>query len=248
MKPADHANVFVLVPAAGSGSRMQAGINKQLLELQGRTVIEHTIDRLDRHPDVSGLILIAAEIDLTAMEAIAKRRAWPHLYRVITGGATRQHSVLSGLQALAAHPDCHDDSIVLVHDGARCLIDPLTISRVIAGIREHGVCGAALPVRDTIKKASDDGYVIETPDRSRLFAMQTPQGARFAPLLAAYQAMTAAGRILTDDLAVMEAAGHPVFLTAGNERNFKLTTRLDLQMAQWILNSGPEPSDALIKS
>lgn len=78
--------------------------------------------------------------------------------------------------------------------------------------------------------------------------MQTPQGARFAPLLAAYQAMTAAGRILTDDLAVMEAAGHPVFLTAGDERNFKLTTRLDLQMAQWILNSGPEPSDALIKS
>lgn len=230
------SQVFVLIPAAGSGSRMQAGINKQLLRLKDRSVIEHTLDRLDRHPEISGLILIVADADLAVMQDMAKQRQWPRLHRIITGGPTRQHSVLMGLRALMDHPDCQADSLVLVHDGARCLIDPSTVSRVIAGIRAHDVCGAALPVRDTIKKADPQGLVLETPDRSQLFAMQTPQGARFAPLLAAYEMMTAAGRWLTDDLAVMEAAGYPVYLTDGDERNFKLTTRLDLEMAEFILS------------
>lgn len=224
--------VYALLAAAGNGSRMSADVNKQFLEIDGLPVILRTIQSFEHHPEISGYLVIAAATDCDRMMALLKPYPLPKLLGIIPGGSTRQESVLFGLRELGhvlQDSGTGVDPVILVHDGARCLVPAAVIDRCIHAIQEKKVaCAAAVPVKDTIKQATDEGKVLGTLDRRTLWAMQTPQGAYFSPLVQAYEDITAKQQTVTDDLAVMEAYGHETYLVPGDYRNIKITTPDDL--------------------
>ena len=223
-------SVAVIVVAAGSGSRLGAGLPKAFAALQSWTVLDHALTRLPREAD---LVVVAPSSHLEE----ARRIVWRHgqlLGRrsavAVAGGETRQQSVAAGLAALTADVD-----IVLVHDAARALTPVEVFDRVAAEVRATG--GGVipvLPVTDTIKRV-DGEAVRDTVDRSSLVAVQTPQGFPRADLVAAY---AGAGDDHTDDAALFAAAGHPVTTVPGDERSFKITTAEDLHRAALLL--GPD--------
>lgn len=232
------ASVYVVIPAAGSGSRMGAGKNKQFLEVGGLPLIIRTLMIFEQEPSISGYVVVTAREDLPAMASLIQRFDCKKLIALAEGGDTRQASVHSGLQKIFESKKDTDTAIALVHDGARCFVTADVIQRCIEGIREkNAACGAAVPVKDTIKQAGAAGKVEKTLERSTLYAMQTPQGAYFNALLTGYETLEAANQLVTDDLAVMEAAGHPTFLVPGDYRNIKMTTPEDLVLGEALAGS-----------
>jgi 2-C-methyl-D-erythritol 4-phosphate cytidylyltransferase len=230
----DGSPVYVIVAAAGSGSRMGPGRSKQFLDMGHVPVIVRSLQAFAPIKTISAVIVVAAAADCAAMQALLGQYAVPRLLAIAAGGPSRQASVANGLAALQQLVSPAAESPVLVHDGARCFVTPAVIERVIRGIREHRACGAAVPVKDTIKTADPSGKVLLTPDRSRLWAMQTPQGACWHLLRAAYERTEKTAGQATDDLAVLEQAGQPVYLVMGDYSNIKLTTPDDLLYGSWL--------------
>ena len=212
------ASVYALVVAAGRGSRFGGAVPKQYLPLGGGSVLRHAVLALAGNPRLSGVLAAIRPEDRELFDrAVTGIRVLPP----VPGGATRQDSVRHGLEALAAYrPDR-----VLIHDGARPFPDSGLVGRVIDGLDRAAAATPCLPLRDTIKRA-EGGTIRETIDRSGLWRAQTPQGFHFDAILAAHRA--AAGRDLTDDAAVAEAAGLMPLLVEGSEDNLKITTPADL--------------------
>jgi 2-C-methyl-D-erythritol 4-phosphate cytidylyltransferase/2-C-methyl-D-erythritol 2,4-cyclodiphosphate synthase len=208
-----------LLLAAGSGSRFGAATAKQFLSIAGQPVLRHAARALL----AEGAVLQP----VGDPEAIANALAGLDFLPPVAGGATRQHSVRAGLEALAAHAP----QIVLVHDGARPLIPAGTIAALLEALRTHSGAIPAVPVADTLKRGTD-GTIAATVPRENLFRAQTPQAFHFPLLLALHRA---AGPGATDDAAILEAAGHSVALVAGSEDNIKLTYPEDLVRLDRIL-------------
>lgn len=219
---------YAIILAGGSGARMGAGCNKVLLTLGDEPVILRSLRAFEGLVD--GVILVSREEDVPAMRSMLAESGLSAV--VVSGGATRQESVWNGLNAL---PEGTEH--VLIHDGARCLVDADTIRRCKASVEEHGTGVAAVPVVDTIKQVTTDGIVTATPDRSTLMAVQTPQGFRVPLIRQAHEAARKEGFTGTDDASLVERMGHPVRLTEGSRRNIKLTTPEDLKMAEAYLES-----------
>src|SRR5262249_23694270 len=216
---------YALIVAAGRGARFGGPLPKQYLKLGGATVLRHAVAAFATHPRVTGVLVVIRSEDRALFErTVAGLAVLPPL----PGGAERQDSVRLGLEALAEHkPDR-----VLIHDGARPFPDASLIDRVINGLDTAPAAIPALPLGDTIKRV-ENGRVVETIDRSRLWRAQTPQGFHFNGILAAHQRM--AGRVLTGDAAVAEAAGLAPLIVAGSEENLKVTTAEDLAAAGRLL-------------
>jgi 2-C-methyl-D-erythritol 4-phosphate cytidylyltransferase len=220
----DHLIVAAIFVAAGDGRRLGADVPKAFVEVAGRTILEHAVARFVEHPRV-GPIVIAAP----AASVDRARRLLPEA-TVVAGGATRQQSVALALAALPADVD-----LVLVHDAARALVPLEVLSRVLEAL-EAGADAAVptLPVSDTIRTADPaTGELGELVDRSRLLAMQTPQGFRRDVLVKAHAAGKDADA--TDDAALVEALGRRVIAVRGDERAFKITVPLDLALAEALL-------------
>ena len=217
---------YAIVLAGGSGSRMGAQRNKVLLKLAGKPVIVRAVDAFTNLVD--GVILISREEDIPDMRAAMAAANLP--VTIVAGGDSRQASVWNGLCAL---PEICTH--VLIHDGARCLVDEGTIRRCMASVENHGTGVAAIPAIDTIKQVDADEIVTATPDRSQLRAVQTPQGFTVELIRRAHMSAQQAGFLGTDDASLVERLGHPVRLTEGNRRNIKLTTPEDLIMAETFL-------------
>lgn len=217
---------YAIVLAGGSGSRMGAQRNKVLLKLAGKPVIVRAVDAFTNLVD--GVILISREEDIPDMRAAMAAANLP--VTIVAGGDSRQASVWNGLCALPE--SC---THVLIHDGARCLVDEGTIRRCMASVENHGTGVAAIPAIDTIKQVDADEIVTATPDRSQLRAVQTPQGFTVELIRRAHMSAQQAGFLGTDDASLVERLGHPVRLTEGNRRNIKLTTPEDLIMAESFL-------------
>ena len=217
---------YAIVLAGGSGSRMGAQRNKVLLKLAGKPVIVRAVDAFTNLVD--GVILISREEDIPDMRAAMAAANLP--VTIVAGGDSRQSSVWNGLCALPE--SC---THVLIHDGARCLVDEGTIRRCMASVENHGTGVAAIPAIDTIKQVDADEIVTATPDRSQLRAVQTPQGFTVELIRRAHMSAQQAGFLGTDDASLVERLGHPVRLTEGNRRNIKLTTPEDLIMAETFL-------------
>ncbi len=198
--------------AAGTGSRFGAPIPKQFFALAGRQVVRHAAETLVAECDLLQPVGDAA----TLADALA---GLPHL-PAVPGGATRQDSVLAGLEALVPH----DPEVVLVHDGARPVIPPGTIAALLAALADAPGAIPAVPVADTLKRAAG-GRIAATVPRDGLFRAQTPQAFRFATLLDLHRAAPPGA---TDDASLLEAAGLPVALVPGAEANIKLTYQEDL--------------------
>jgi 2-C-methyl-D-erythritol 4-phosphate cytidylyltransferase/2-C-methyl-D-erythritol 2,4-cyclodiphosphate synthase len=214
-----------LILAAGRGTRFGSDIPKQYLPLAGRPVLRHSIAAFARHPDVDMVRVVIHSDDLPAYQDAAEGLK---LLPPVHGGADRQESAHLGLESLAAMaPDR-----VLIHDGARPLVDAATISRALDALVSAPGAIAAVPLADTLKREST-GFATGGIDRAGLWRAQTPQAFDFPKILAAHRA--AAGARLTDDAAVAEHAGLAVKLVSGNEDNIKVTSRDDLARAERLL-------------
>ena len=225
---------WAVVPAAGVGARMGADRPKQYLPLAGRSVIEHSLDRLLDHPRISGGVVAISEGD----------GYWPGLnYRhtkqlwIAPGGSERCDSVLSALQVLSGH--AAEDDWVLVHDAARPCLRSGDIDRLIAACSTHAVGGIlAVPVRDTIKRAEQGKLIAATVDRSTLWHAQTPQMFHLRDLRMALSQALAAKVVITDEASALEWIGKQPLLVEGHADNIKITRPEDLPLAEFFLQHG----------
>lgn len=219
--------VFALVVAAGRGTRFGGALPKQYLPLGGGTVLRHAVSAFAAHPRIAGVQVVIRPED---RGIVAEATSGLDLLPPVDGGPERQDSVRLGLEALAPYAP----NRVLIHDGARPFPDAALIDRVLAGLDRAPAAIPALPLGDTIKRVAGE-HIAETIDRSQLYRAQTPQGFHFDAILAAHRA--AAGRVLTDDAAVAEAAGIAPLVVAGSEDNLKVTTPQDLAAAERLIAS-----------
>ena len=217
------------------GRRMGATINKQYLDLAGRPILARTLELFQQHPAVGSIypILPAAEISYCQTHIVDLYRL-SKVRRVIAGGAERQDSVLNGLRALDEDGDVSDETVVLIHDGARPLFDSALIPPLIETAQRQGGCVVGVPVKDTIKQV-DDGRISGTPERRRLWQAQTPQAFRFGVIMSANASAEQDGFRGTDDASLVERLGEIVMMLEGNYRNIKVTTPEDLLIASAFL-------------
>jgi len=222
---------WVIVPAAGVGRRMGGTLPKQYLELNGRRVIDHTIERMLLHPAVDGLYLALGEED--GWWGDTQFSAHPDLVRV-AGGSERCHSVFNALQALAAK--ARRDDWVLVHDAARPCVRRSDIDRLLDLVRADEVGGLlGLPVRDTMKRTDAGDRVLDTVERNHLWHAFTPQMFRFGVLRDALRGALGAGVLVTDEASAIEWAGHRPVMVEGHADNLKITRPEDLRLAAYYL-------------
>lgn len=229
IRAAQRPRCAALVAAAGSSSRM-GGINKLLEPLDGIPVLVRTLTALERAQRVDSIVIATREEDLITVSQLCKTYGIAKCKKVIRGGEDREHSVL--LAALEAEPDTE---LLAVQDGARPLVSPALIDRVIEAAQRCGAAAPAIPVKDTIKTIREDEAVEETLERSRLRAVQTPQVFEASLLKAALQAALEEGAVLTDDCSAVERLGKVVYLIEGEETNLKITTPTDLILAEALL-------------
>jgi len=229
--------VGLLVVAGGRGVRLGADRPKQYLTCAGRPVIVHTLEALAASFPFSAVTVVIRADDRALYDgAVAQltTSAAAALGPPAIGGATRQQSVLSGLEALAAA----DLDIVLIHDAARPFPSRALIARAIEAAERHGAAAPGTAMNDTVKQVDADGRVLATPPRSGLRAVQTPQAFRFPLILAAHRRAAAAGvGDLTDDVAVAAWAGTPAYVFEGDPANVKVTTMQDLEAAETRLTA-----------
>lgn len=215
-----------VIVAAGSSSRM-GGENKILALLGQLPVICRTVDAFDRCAVIDEIVVVTKQ---ELLEKISRYlRAYPKVRMVVSGGETRTQSVMAGLAAVS-----EKTQLVAVHDGARPLVTQDVICRTVFKAKKFSAAAPAVRVKDTIK-VSTSGVIEDTPDRSTLYAVQTPQVFDRDLLAAALQNAQEQELPLTDDCSAVEALGMPVQLTDGDEENIKLTTPLDFELAELIL-------------
>lgn len=227
-------DVHVLVPAAGSGSRLGADTRKQYLALGDQPVLVRTLMRLAAQPQVTAIHLIVPEEDV----AFCRRELVEH-YRlakvggVMVGGAERQDSVRNGLEGCGAA----NQDVILVHDGVRPFFPQEQIGPLVQLAAVEGAALLAVPAQDTIKEVFD-GRVRSTLDRSLLWQAQTPQAFRCERIREAHRRAHASGYVGTDDASLIEWCGWPVAVLPGHPHNIKITTPADLALARALLEGG----------
>jgi len=227
---ADPKRVAAVIVAAGNGTRMGPGVDKLFLEIAGRPIVAHTWARFDAAPGLDELVLVVRGGMQEEFRKLAAEAGFMKPFRLIVGGKERQDSVWNGLQALS--PDC---GIVAIQDGARPCTSLAVIAASIAAARELGAAVAAQRVTDTIKESDGGTRVAKHIDRSRLWAVQTPQTFRVEVIRRALAAVRERGVLVTDDTAACELIGQPVALVESREPNPKATSPADLPYLELLL-------------
>ncbi|MFK8034094.1 MAG: bifunctional 2-C-methyl-D-erythritol 4-phosphate cytidylyltransferase/2-C-methyl-D-erythritol 2,4-cyclodiphosphate synthase [Hyphomicrobiales bacterium] len=237
--------VAVLIVGAGSGSRASTEtgfIPKQFFPLEGRTLFQRTVNAFAGVDEISQIVCVVPVGDEDWPLPVLENNSEQKTLSFVTGGQTRQRSVLNGLRALQEQSEKWD--IVLVHDAARPFVSPVCIQTVISDAALHGGSIAAVPVVDSLKhaKPGTEGvgkpFVSKSVPREGIFQAQTPQGFEFAPLINAHERALADGRYdYSDDAMVFEAYVGPVALSAGDRNNWKITEPQDFELARQILQS-----------
>ena len=227
-------NVHVLVPAAGSGSRVGGSTRKQYLELGDQPVLVQTLSRLATLSQITAIHLIVPEedIDFCRSELVDHYRL-DKIGGVFAGGAERQDSVRKGLESCGAS----DQDVILIHDGVRPFFPKEQIGPLVQLASVEGAALMAIPAQDTIKEVFD-GRVRSTLDRSLLWQVQTPQAFRCERIREAHRRAYAAGYVGTDDASLVEWCGWPVAVLPGHPHNLKITTPADLALARALLTAG----------
>ncbi len=221
------ARIAVIIVAAGRGHRFGGEMPKQYLEVHQQPLVRHAVQAFLDHPAID---LILPVIHPDDADILANALGGLDYLEPVAGGAARQDSVRNGLEGLASSaPD-----YVLVHDAARPMVAPALIDRVIEALQDTSGVIPGIAVVDTLKRADDDGIITDTVSRDGLWRAQTPQGFKYADLLAAHR--SAIGQELTDDAAVMEASGYRVAVVLGDENNIKVTTPDDLMRMEEIMS------------
>lgn len=218
----------VIIVCAGNSTRM-GGVNKILLPLGGRRVIGVTMLAFEKCGSVKEIIIVAREDDIPAIQAEAKEAGITKLAKCTTGGATRQESVINGVKCISK-----DTKLVAVHDGARPLVKPEHIEKVIKDASVFGGATLGVPVKDTIKTV-DGGLIIDTPPRKSLYITQTPQIFKRDLYFEGIDFALDHSLDFTDDCQLVEAIGGKVCMTVGDYTNIKITTPEDIAIAEVLL-------------
>ena len=220
--------MHLLIPAAGSGSRMKAGKNKLLIELEGESLIYWTLKSVFSASSISWVGIIGQpkekELLLNSLKDFSNKVKW------IDGGKTRQESVFNGINSLPSNAEK-----VLIHDGARCLINPDLINKCALELEKNDAVVLATKVTDTIKIVDNQGLIQKTPNRKYLWAAQTPQGFSVDTLKKAHQMAIDKNWIVTDDSSLFEMLNWKVKIIEGNYSNIKVTSSIDLKIAKVFL-------------
>lgn len=222
----------VVVLAAGSSSRM--GQDKIMLHVGDVPVVVHTLRAFETVAEVKEVVVVTREDLVPEIAGLCKVFDLRKVSKVVRGGASRAESARIGTLEVEADPQA---KLIAIHDAARPFASQELIRTVILKAAETGAAAPAVPVKDTIKVAHD-GVIESTPDRSTLFAVQTPQAFDADLIRAALQKALDDGAEITDDCSAVERLGMKVSLTDGDERNFKLTTPADLALAELIASEG----------
>ena len=225
----------LIIPAAGLGTRM--GQRKALMPLDDRPIIVHTLERfLPLAERLGAVVVVAHPDDIDQAERVLEPLGGGFgSLAVVPGGARRQDSVRAGLEA--APPDLE---LVAIHDAVRPFVSPSTVAAALETAAQVGAAIVAAPMKPTVKRV-EEGRVVATLDRQRLWCAQTPQVFRRHLLLAAWQAAERDGLEVTDDAQLLEHIGHPVAVVPGSDLNIKITTPEDLALARAILAAGLLP-------
>ncbi len=226
--------ISALIVAAGKGVRMGPQTDKLFLPVAGRPVVAHTWQRFDSAPGIGEIILVTRDGMQDTFAELAKRFGFAKPFRLVAGGPERQDSVWNGLQALSP-----DAEIVAIQDAARPCTSLALIEATIAAARAEGAAVAAHPVSDTVKSSEDGAFVGRHLDRSRLWAVQTPQTFRVEIIRRALSQAREMGLQVTDDTAACEVIGQPVKLVFVPGPNPKVTVPEDLAYVEMLLNRWP---------
>lgn len=231
--------IVAIIAASGYGKRLGRSQGKQFLTVAGKPLLYHTLKVFVDHPEAEMIIAVVNEKDGEKAEELLgafKDEGCGKAIYYCYGAHERYKSVYNGiLKAKELLGNSFESSIMLIHDGARPLVNQELISAVIEGTRKHGACICAVPVVDTIKEVVGS-QVVSTPDRSRLYAAQTPQGFSGKVIWESYLKLEEGDFLPTDDASIVERAGFEVFVVPGSIENIKLTTEKDLFIIEKILS------------
>ena len=224
--------VTAIFPAAGQSRRMKSSTNKNFLELAGQPILIHTLLKFSESDKVNKLVIAAAVDEVTIIEEMLNNTEGLKPFQVVVGGSERQYSIANALKVV--DDDC---KIILVHDAARPLVSIDTIEAVINAAEIYGAAIAAVSEKNTIKVIDDDCFVIDTPPRSKLVSVQTPQGFRREIIMEAYEQAAHHDFLGTDDSSLVEQLGCKVKIVYSDYRNIKITTPEDILIAKAFLGS-----------
>lgn len=229
-------NAAVIV-AGGSGKRMGTATKKQFIKLKDKEILAYTIEAFNKVDEIDEIIVVTGKEDIEKVrKEIIERYQFKKVKRVVAGGKERQDSVYNGLIAVSA-----ETSYVMIHDGARPFISEVIIKKALQETKDYKATIVAMPVKDTIKLVDkEQGVVEETPDREKLWMVQTPQTFDKELLLNAYKQAEERQLQVTDDSMIVEAYGHKVHVVLGEYTNIKITTPEDLVIGESILENRKE--------
>ena len=229
-----------IVLAAGSGSRMKSDVKKQYMEIGGKPLIYYSLKAFEESI-IDDIVLVVSRGDVEFVtKEIVQKYGFDKIKKVVEGGLYRYHSVRLGLEAAD-----EDSDYAFVHDGARPFVDRDIIMRALAAVKEYGACVVGMPAKDTVKIADDEGYAKTTPNRDKVWTVQTPQVFSYKKILECYRKLDieegelrAKGVNITDDAMVMEYySDQKIKLVEGSYNNIKITTPEDIAVAEVILKN-----------
>ena len=220
----------VVIVAAGTGSRMNMGINKQFIKLEGKEIIAYTIEKFYNNSNIEDIVVVVKEDESEFFKKEILDKYNFKNVKIAYGGKERRDSVYNGLKLLDEKCD-----VVLIHDGARPFVSDKIIDKSIEEAKEHKAIVVGVPVKDTIKVIDNDKNIVDTPNRSVLWAVQTPQTFDYNILIDAYKDAFKNKFYGTDDAMLVERIGYKVKMLEGSYNNIKITTQEDLNIGSQIL-------------
>ncbi len=230
----DRVHHWAVIPAAGIGARMDLDVPKQYYPINGKAILEYSLERFCNHSKIDVVVVVIADNDNQWSTLSISRH---EKIQIAPGGKERCHSVLNGLRHLSAFAQPND--WVLVHDAARPCLRSEDVDQLISGLHDHPVGGLlATPVRDTMKRVDINNEVVETVERDQLWHALTPQMFRLAALTQALEQSMENNCIVTDEAMAMELSGAKPVLVQGHPGNIKVTQMDDVQVAEMYLKKG----------
>jgi len=229
--------VGVVIAAGGRGTRLGGKVPKQFLPLEGLPILERTVKIFSRLPSVEEIVVATPRKHVRRAEKLLAGMGSGKVISVVPGGRERQDSVWEGLRAFLSKP-----TIVLIHDAVRPLVEPGVVTSAIVSAARYGAAVVAVKSHDTVKVEGKKGYLQKTLDRSRLWAVQTPQAFRYEVLVEGHRRAKRRGFHGTDDASLVERMGLPVRIVEGRPMNIKITTPADLRLAEmWLKERRKRP-------
>ena len=223
--------ISAIILAGGKGKRMGASVSKQFIELKGKPIIYYTIKKFEENKNIDNIVVVLPPDEVSYFKEEILKKYSLKIDKIVLGGTERQDSVYNALKSIA---DTETD-IVLIHDGARPFISNRIINDGIKYANEYGAAAPGVMPKDTIKVKNENNFSINTPDRSSLVAIQTPQVFKYKEILKCHEKVKVNKEVVTDDTMVVEKYGYKVYLYEGEYTNIKVTTQEDLILGEMLI-------------